>query len=88
MVCLDSNPGPQDDRRRQNHGAMAATPIQDSLRKFGCLVGSNEKHLKLLSLFLKPEIAKDHSPAGCIKHGICFKRNYISHKKGGVSSSP
>ena len=27
MVCLGSKPGPQDGRRRQNHGAMAATQI-------------------------------------------------------------
>ena len=27
MVCLGSEPGPQDGRRRQNHGAMVATPI-------------------------------------------------------------
>ena len=27
MECLDSNPGPQDGRRRRNHGAMAATCI-------------------------------------------------------------
>ena len=25
MVCLGSNSGPQDSRRRRNHGAMAAT---------------------------------------------------------------
>ena len=28
----DSNPGPQDGRRRQNHGAMAATQIQKYLQ--------------------------------------------------------
>ena len=26
MVCLGFEPGPQDGRRRRNHGAMAATP--------------------------------------------------------------
>ena len=32
MVCMGFEPGPQDGRRRRNHGAMAATPVLGFLK--------------------------------------------------------
>ena len=56
MVCLGFEPGPQDGRRRRNHGAMAATQDcaiywidifhTDLLQKLYCLFEKTENERK------------------------------------------
>ena len=55
MVCLGFEPGPQDGRRRRNHGAMAATPNQLTILVTKLLLIKHELERKTPSL-LPPRV--------------------------------
>ena len=57
MVCLGFEPGPQDGRRRQNHGAMAATPAPTPApTNFWQHLFSPALLMQLASFFVEPEL--------------------------------
>ena len=46
MVCLDLNPGPQNGRRRRNHGAMVATQHTVAFYAVSCCIPGKQKYFK------------------------------------------
>ena len=83
MVCLGFEPGPQDGRRRRNHGAMAATPLLYFLDKWLriTLQTKNLPHGALLNQIHTPEAVETHCEhnilATCSPHKFTYKFNPV-----------